>query len=187
MRPHLFRFIKNLYFLIKLIFLTFFKIMTTEIINILSHNIIQKFDLIENLEGFIKLKLKDYVKELQQNNFKILPWRRLELITAYKNDALLYEDVPEYIKEKHNLPSRDEGIDVIKVVEGKIVKVFQCKCYTTKLVCKNDLNSFYQYQQLKYNLNDADFMVVGSLQQKSTKIYAKLNMTLMNIMAKWRN
>ena len=66
------------------------------------------------MDNYIQNKLKDYLKELQENNFKINSGRKLELITAYKNNSLLYEDVPEYIKDKYDLPSRDEGIDVIK-------------------------------------------------------------------------
>ena len=143
--------------------------MSFEIINVLSNNKIEKFDLLDNLDDYIKLKQQDYLYELSENNFKILPWRKLELITAVKNKALMYEDVPEYIKERHLLPSRDEGIDVVKIEEGEITKVFQCKCYTSKTVCKSDLKSFYQFQQLKYKLNSASFIVVGSLATKINK------------------
>lgn len=54
------------------------------------------------METYIKTKLDDYLYELSLNNFIINSWRKLELIIAYKNKALLYEDVPEYIKEKYN-------------------------------------------------------------------------------------
>lgn len=143
-----------------------------EKISILSENQIKNFNLTNNLEEYIEAKHQDYLSELQENNFEILPWRRLELITAYKNNALMYEDVPEYIKEKHNLPSRDEGIDVIKITNGKIKKVYQCKCYTTKKVTKSKIESFYNYKQEIYNLNDVEFIVVGSL---ITKIHKSIN------------
>ena len=143
--------------------------MNTEIINVLNDNCIQKFDLEKQLEKYIEIKQKDYLHELVENNFHILPWRKLELITAYKNKALMYEDVPEYIKEKHNLPTRDEGIDVIKIENGKIIKVYQCKCYIQKTICKSDLHSFYQYQQIKYNLTDVEFIITCALTTKINK------------------
>lgn len=146
--------------------------MNSEIINILNDNCVQQFDLINNLEEYIEAKHQDYLTELQENNFEILPWRRLELITAYKNNALIYEDVPEYIKEKHNLPSRDEGIDVIKITNGEIEKVYQCKCYTTKMVTKSKIESFYKYKQQIYNLGNVEFIVVGS---SITRIHKNIN------------
>lgn len=140
--------------------------MNTETISVLSNGEIRMLDLINQLDEYIKIKQSDYKRELSENNFKILPWRKLELITAYKNNALMYEDVPEYIKERHLLPSRDEGIDVIKIENNEITKVFQCKCYMSHTVNKSHLKSFYQYQQLKHGLNNVDFIVVGSLTTK---------------------
>ena len=84
----------------------------------------------------------------------------------------MYEDVPEYIKERHNLPSRDEGIDVIKLTNGEIEKVYQCKCYTTNMVTKSNIESFYKYKQQIYNLNNVEFIVVGS---SITKIHKNIN------------
>lgn len=130
-------------------------------INILTDNNVKKFDFDTQLNEFIDCKINDYLLELQENNFKINEWRKLELITAYKNKALMYEDVPLYIKELHNLPARDEGIDVVKIVDGKITKVFQCKHYNG-YVSNKILKHFYQFQNEKYNLNDVEFILVGS-------------------------
>ena len=78
---------------------------------------------------YIQRKLNDYLFELSTSKFAINRWRKLELITAYKNNSLLYEDVPENIKEKYNLPSRDEGIDVVKLENDNIIETYQCKDY----------------------------------------------------------
>lgn len=136
--------------------------MQNNFINILSENQIKKFDLEKQLEEYIETKQKDYLYELQENNFQILEWRKLELITAYKNKALMYEDVPEYIKEKHNLPSRDEGIDVIKLENNEITKVYQCKHYHGK-VRKSHIKSFFKFKDPHYNLTDVKFYLVGSM------------------------
>ena len=123
--------------------------------NIVISNLITNF----NMDEYIQNKLKDYLKELQENNFKINSGRKLELITAYKNNSLLYEDVPEYIKDKYNLPSRDEGIDVIKLNNEEIIETYQCKDYNGR-VSNHKLGTYFGFHL--YQLKNIPFNVVGS-------------------------
>ena len=111
------------------------------------------------MEQYIKTKLNDYLYELSLNNFVINSWRKLELITAYKNKSLLYEDVPEYIKEKYDLPSRDEGIDVIKLNDETIIETYQCKDYNG-YVSNHALGTYFAFHL--YKLKDIPFNIVGS-------------------------
>ena len=123
------------------------------------------------MDNYIQNKLKDYLKELQENNFKINSGRKLELITAYKNNSLLYEDVPEYIKDKYDLPSRDEGIDVIKLNNEEIIETYQCKDYGSKgssgakapyngRVSNHKLGTYFGFHL--YQLKNIPFNIVGS-------------------------
>lgn len=123
------------------------------------------------MDNYIQNKLKDYLKELQENNFKINSGRKLELITAYKNNSLLYEDVPEYIKDKYDLPSRDEGIDVIKLSDEEIIETYQCKDYGSKgssgakapyngRVSNHKLGTYFGFHL--YQLKNIPFNIVGS-------------------------
>ena len=92
---------------------------------------------------YLEYVLKDYLKQIVEDNFQPKSGRKLELITAYKNKALVYSDVPEFIKERYDLPSRDEGIDVIKFNDKlEIKEVFQCKDYKN-YVNDHDLGTFY--------------------------------------------
>ena len=112
------------------------------------------------MEAYIKTKLDDYLYELSLNNFIINSWRKLELITAYKNKALLYEDVPEHIKEKYDLPSRDEGIDVVKLENETIIETYQCKDYNG-YVSNHSLGTYFGFHL--YKLIGIPFNVVGSI------------------------
>ena len=84
--------------------------MNSDNIHVLQNNEIKCFDLKANFNEYVKSKLNDYLKELSINNFVINKWRKLELITAYKHEALMYEDVPEYIKELCDLVKPKYGI-----------------------------------------------------------------------------
>jgi superfamily II DNA or RNA helicase/uncharacterized membrane protein len=112
-----------------------------------------------NMDKYIRNKLNDYLKELQENNFKINSGRKLELITAYKNNSILYEDVPEYIKDKYGLPSRDEGIDVIKLNNEEIIETYQCKDYNGR-VSNHKLGTYFGFHL--YQLKNIPFNIVGS-------------------------
>ena len=111
------------------------------------------------MNRYIKRKLNDYLYELSTSEFRINKWRKLELITAYKNKSLLYEDVPEYIKEKYNLPSRDEGIDVVKLDNETIIETYQCKDYNG-YVSNHSLGTYFAFHL--YKLIGIPFNVVGS-------------------------
>ena len=111
------------------------------------------------MDQYIKTKLDDYLYELYLDNFVINSWRKLELITAYKNNALMYEDVPEYIKEKYDLPPRDEGIDVIKLNNETIIGTYQCKDYNG-YVSNHALGTYFAFHL--YKLRDVPFNIVGS-------------------------
>ena len=112
------------------------------------------------MNNYIQNKLKDYLKELQENNFKINSGRKLELITAYKNNSLLYEDVPEYIKDNYDLPSRDEGIDVVKLNNEEIIETYQCKDYNGR-VSNHKLGTYFGFHL--YQLKNIPFNIVGSI------------------------
>ena len=111
------------------------------------------------MDNYIQNKLNDYLKELQENNFKINSGRKLELITAYKNNSLLYEDVPEYIKDNYDLPSRDEGIDVVKLNNEEIIETYQCKDYNGR-VSNHKLGTYFGFHL--YQLKNIPFNIVGS-------------------------
>ena len=123
------------------------------------------------MNRYIERKLNDYLYELSTSKFVINKWRKLELITAYKNKSLLYEDVPEYIKEKYDLPSRDEGIDIVKLNDETIIETYQCKDYGSKVssgaktpyngyVSNHALGTYFAFHL--YKLKDIPFNVVGS-------------------------
>lgn len=134
--------------------------MNSDNIHILQNNEIRYFDLKANFNEYIQSKQDDYLKELSINNFVINKWRKLELITAYKHEALMYEDVPEYIKELYLLPTRDEGIDVIKFDnESNIIEVFQCKDYNGR-VENSELCSFFRYSESR-KFKNVKFTLVG--------------------------
>ena len=134
--------------------------MNSNNIHVLQNNEIRYFDLKANFNEYIKSKQNDYLKELSINNFVINKWRKLELITAYKHEALMYEDVPEYIKELYLLPTRDEGIDVIKFDnESNIIEVFQCKDYNGR-VENSELCSFFRYSESR-KFKNVKFTLVG--------------------------
>ena len=111
------------------------------------------------MEQYTKTKLNDYLYELSTSEFAINKWRKLELITAYKNKSLLYEDVPEYIKEKYDLPSRDEGIDIIKLDDETIIETYQCKDYNG-YVSDHELGTYFGFHLRE--LKNIPFNVVGS-------------------------
>lgn len=111
------------------------------------------------MDNYIQNKLNDYLKELQENNFEINSGRKLELITAYKNNSLLYEDVPEYIKDNYDLPSRDEGIDVVKLNNEEIIETYQCKDYNGR-VSNHKLGTYFGFHL--YQLKNIPFNIVGS-------------------------
>lgn len=135
-----------------------------------QNNDVIQCDLKNNLIDYIKIKHKDYLYELQENKFNINCWRKLELMTAYKNDALMYEDVPEYIKNIYLLPSRDEGIDVIKINKhGEIISCYQCKDYRGRVENK-ELESFFKYQESN-KFKNVEFILVGSLTTKFNSMF----------------
>ena len=111
------------------------------------------------MNHYIERKLNDYLYELSTSEFRINKWRKLELITAYKNKSLLYEDVPEYVKEKYDLPSRDEGIDVVKLHNETIIETYQCKDYEG-YVSNHSLGTYFAFHL--YKLIGIPFNVVGS-------------------------
>lgn len=100
------------------------------------------------MNQYIENKLNDYLYELSTSKFVINKWRKLELITAYKNKSLLYEDVPEHIKEKYDLPSRDEGIDIIKLNNETIIETYQCKDYNG-YVSNHSLGTYFAFHLYK--------------------------------------
>ena len=111
------------------------------------------------MDRYIERKLNDYLYELSTSEFAINKWRKLELITAYKNKSLLYEDVPEYIKEKYDLPTRDEGIDVVKLNNETIIETYQCKDYEG-YVSNHSLGTYFAFHL--YKLIGIPFNIVGS-------------------------
>ena len=111
------------------------------------------------MNRYIKRKLNDYLYELSTSEFRINKWRKLELITAFKNKSLLYEDVPEYIKEKYDLPTRDEGIDVVKLNNETIIETYQCKDYNG-YVSNHSLGTYFAFHL--YKLIGIPFNIVGS-------------------------
>ena len=124
------------------------------------------------MDRYIECKLNDYLYELSTSKFAINKWRKLELITAYKNKSLLYEDVPEYIKEKYDLPSRDEGIDIVKLNGETIIETYQCKDYGSSgtkapyncYVSNHALGTYFAFHL--YKLIGIPFNVVGSSNTK---------------------
>ena len=64
-----------------------------------------------------------------------------------KNEyTLLYEDVPDEIKNKYSLTYKDTGIDLIKIdySDMKILEIIQCKNYSRRL-SHHKLGTFYYW------------------------------------------
>lgn len=132
-------------------------------------NIPRVFRFPNQINEYVKLKNQMYYEEIIENKFEIKPGRKLELITAYKNKSLMYQDVPLYIKERYELPKRDEGIDVIKInSDSKILKCYQCKDYNG-LADDHSLGTFWKTMIDNYNLKNVEFAVVGSLTTRFSK------------------
>ena len=137
-------------------------------------NIPRVFKFPTQINKYIELKNQMYYEEIIENNFKINSGRKLELITAYKNKSLMYQDVPLYIKEQYELPKRDEGIDVIKInSDSKILKCFQCKDYNG-LADDHSLGTFWKTMADNYKLNNIEFAAVGSLTTRFSKSHKHL-------------
>ena len=70
--------------------------------------------------------------------------------------TLLYEDVPEEIKNKYSLTYKDTGIDLIKfdVENNNILEIIQCKNYSRRL-SHHKLGTFY-YWILKLQEQDSN-------------------------------
>lgn len=137
-------------------------------------NIPRVFKFPDQLNEYVELKNQVYYEEIIENNFKINSGRKLELITAYKNKSLMYQDVPLYIKEQYELPKRDEGIDVIKInSESKILKCFQCKDYNG-LANDHSLGTFWKTMHDNDNLSNVEFAAVGSLTTRFSKSHKHL-------------
>ena len=49
-------------------------------------------DALYNFPIYLEYVLKDYLKQIVEDNFQPKSGRKLELITAYKNKALVYSD-----------------------------------------------------------------------------------------------
>ena len=141
----------------------------TEIINVFRNGKNYRYNLPNELDKYIKDKNHDYLQEIQENNFIIYPGRKLELITAYKNNALIYKDVPDKVKIKYELSYRDEGIDVIKLnSKMEITEVFQCKDFKG-YVSDHHLGTFYGILYKNRNLRNVKAICVGSLNTKFKK------------------
>lgn len=141
----------------------------TEIINVFRNGKNYQYNLRTDLKKYVEDKKHDYLQEIQENNFIINPGRKLELITAYKNNALIYKDVPDKVKMKYELSYRDEGIDVIKLnSKMKIIEVFQCKDFKG-YVSDHHLGTFYGILYKNKNLRNVKAICVGSLNTKFKK------------------
>lgn len=117
---------------------------------------------LDNFPIYLEYVLNDYLKQIKEDNFQPKFGRKLELITAYKNKGLVYSDIPEFIKEEYELPSRDEGIDVIKFDEKlKIIEVFQCKDFKN-YVDDHHLGTFYSMLYKYPCFNNIKAYCVGS-------------------------
>ena len=87
----------------------------------------------------------------------------LELFIAISNNTLnlnenittlLYDDIPNEIKNKYSLTSKDTGIDLIKfnISTNQILQIIQCKNYNRRL-SHHKLGTFY-YWMLKLHEQD---------------------------------
>ena len=138
-------------------------------VRVYSKNKIYTFKLDSDFDDYLQLKLDDYLREILENNFINKAGRKLELITAYKNKSLMYEDIPNFIKEKYDLPIRDEGIDVIKLSPKlKILECFQCKDFNG-YVSNHDLGTFYAFKINNDKFKETPFTIVGSNNTKFPK------------------
>jgi hypothetical protein len=113
-------------------------------INILSKSDPDYKDKGDILELFIALR--DFSRN---NNFKkiIVPIDSTDLKLSSGNiKTLLYEDVPEEIKNKYSLTYKDTGIDLIKfdVENNNILEIIQCKNYSRRL-SHHKLGTFYYW------------------------------------------
>lgn len=89
-----------------------------------------------------------------------------EFQTCHDSEAiLLYDDVPDDIKNKYTLTFKDTGIDVIKLDlnNNRIIQVIQCKNYSRRL-SHHKLGTFYYWmiklhsidENIKYKLIISD-------------------------------
>lgn len=112
-----------------------------------------------------------YIKELSTCRDR---GRQLELIVAINKNGLLYEDLSDSIKQFYNLPTIDEGIDVV-VLEGSLIsEVYQCKNTTKMIIGAHELGTFFNLYLhiIKKHIEDIDTdffpqkFIVGNLGTK---------------------